>query len=60
MFILEDRINKVIHTKGFEDVLHKNGLLVLDFQCNWDKFKEFENLPQIYQEAILAGEKEIE
>lgn len=55
---LLDRINRVINTRSFERVLEENSVDLIDFQCSWQKISggKFENLPKVYQEAILAGE----
>ncbi len=58
---LHDRINRVINTLAFEDSLEASGIDLFDFQCSWAKLSEgrFENLPQEYQKAVLAGEQEL-
>jgi hypothetical protein len=58
---LHDRINRVINTRAFEAYLDQHGLDLIEFQCTWHKTSQgdFGKLPQIYQEAILAGEAEL-
>jgi hypothetical protein len=59
---LHDRINRVINTTAFEATLHKHNLDLIDFQCDWHQVSggKFEKLPSAYQEAILAGEAELQ
>lgn len=57
---LEERINRVINTDGFQLVLDNHGILLMEFQCEWSKYKSFEDLPQVYKFAIEAGEEELE
>ena len=58
---LHDRINRVINTRAFEAYLDKNGLDLIEFQCTWHKKGQgdFDKLPTVYQQAILAGEAEL-
>jgi len=58
---LHDRINKVINTDAFDAKLVEHGVDLFEFQCSWHKLSKgcFENLPQAYQDAILAGEAEL-
>ena len=59
---LHDRINRVINTDAFEKALVDGGIDLWDFQCSWHQLSRgvFSNLPKEYQEAILAGEKELQ
>lgn len=61
MFELENRINRVIHTKAFEETLERYGMDLFDFQTQWFKVSDgdFEKLPVAFKEAILDGEKEV-
>jgi len=58
---LHDRINKVINTLAFEACLERNQIDLIEFQCTWYKTSngDFNKLPKPYQDAILAGEKEL-
>lgn len=58
---LHDRINRVINTPAFEASLVSDGLDLIEFQCTWHKLSQgdFGKLPKAYQDAILAGEKEL-
>lgn len=57
---LHDRINRVINTIAFEEVLQNNGSDLIAFQCDWHQCGgDFQKLPEAYQQAILAGEKEL-
>jgi hypothetical protein len=56
---LHDRINKVINTLAFEARLHERGRDLLEFQCSWHEYGSFDQLPEPYQDAILAGEAEL-
>jgi hypothetical protein len=59
---LHDRINRVLNTPAFEAYLEAKGIDLIDFQCTWKKLSkgEFKNLPKEYQDAITAGERELE
>jgi hypothetical protein len=62
MKALHDRINRVINTQAFEAHLAAHGIDLFEFQCSWAKLSEggqFDKLPEQYQAAILAGEKEL-
>ena len=54
---LQNRINQVINSSVFEEVLGKYGYGVMDFQGDWPEYGDFESLPPHYQEAILEAEK---
>ena len=56
---LHDRINLVIHTDAFEETLESNGKSMIEFQLEWADYGTFEELPAVYQKAILAGEQEL-
>lgn len=58
---LHDRINRVIHTRAFEQTLEASGIDLFEFQCEWCKLGNggFDGLPQVYKNAILAGEQEL-
>jgi hypothetical protein len=58
---LHDRINRVINTLAFEACLNEKGIDLIEFQCTWHKASQgdFNKLSQPYQDAILAGEKEL-
>lgn len=56
---LHDRINCVINTPAFEKSLESDGICLFEFQADWCKYPSFEKLPDAYQKAILAGEKEL-
>jgi hypothetical protein len=58
---LHRRINKVINTSAFEASLEESGIDVIEFQTTWHKLSggSFGRLPQNYQEAIIAGEREL-
>ena len=56
---LEARINRVINTSAFEQSLAASEIDLIEFQCNWAKSGGFAALPQGYQDAILAGEREL-
>ena len=58
---LHDRINRVIHTRAFEETLEAAGVDLFQFQIDWCKLSNgsFEGLPTSYRDAILAGEKEL-
>lgn len=53
---LLDRINAIIHEPAFEQSLEAAGSSVLDFQIDWAQYQIFENLPENFKAAILAGE----
>lgn len=53
---LEARINRVIHIPEFEEVLNRYGSGIIEFQCMWSKAKSFDDLPEAFQCAIIAGE----
>lgn len=60
---LHDRINRVINTRAFEACLEQNGIDLIDFQSTWHQKSQggcFEKLPKAYQDAIIAGEKELQ
>jgi hypothetical protein len=59
---LHDRINRVINTQAFEASLSANGIDLFEFQCSWCTLSKgsFDNLPEPYKAAILAGESELE
>ena len=59
---LHDRINRVINTSAFEAFLEANKVDLIEFQSTWHKTSrgDFNKLPAVYQQAILAGEKELE
>lgn len=60
---LHERINRVINTDAFEACLSRHGCDLLDFQSSWQKHSRkggFTALPKAFQEAILAGEKELQ
>ena len=61
MKTLHDRINRVIHTRAFEEALESAGVDLFEFQCEWCKLSNgsFDGLPASYREAILAGEREL-
>lgn len=58
---LHDRINRIINAAAFEKYLGEHGIDLFEFQCSWAKLSKgkFENLPEHYQKAILAGEQEL-
>jgi hypothetical protein len=58
---LHDRINQVINTEAFERTLQEKGIDLFEFQCTWHELSkgEFDNLPEGFKAAILAGEKEL-
>ena len=59
---LHDKINRVINTPAFEACLQKHGIDLIEFQFSWRGLSEggdFGKLPAPYQEAILAGEQEL-
>ena len=56
---LHDRINRVINTEAFERVLEEHGKYLFEFQSEWPSFASFEELPEDYKTAILAGEAEL-
>jgi len=56
---LHDRINRVINTAAFEESLSKSGMELFDFQCEWPKYSQFDDLPEAYRKAIEAGESEL-
>ena len=58
---LHDRINKIINTEAFEKELERQGIDLFEFQCSWVEKSQgdFNNLPESYQGAILAGETEL-
>lgn len=58
---LHDRINRIINTDAFEKSLGEQGIDLFDFQCSWTKESHgsFDNLPQAYKDAIIAGEQEL-
>lgn len=57
---LQDRINKVIHTHAFEDVLCEGGWSLERFKIDFaiETPTSFDQLPELYQQAVLAGEAE--
>jgi hypothetical protein len=59
---LHDRINRVINTLALEACLEKNGKDLIEFQFSWHKLSQgdFSKLPKEYQDAILAGEAELQ
>ncbi|MCE0483800.1 MAG: hypothetical protein LV479_06135 [Methylacidiphilales bacterium] len=56
---LHDRINRVINTEAFEKTLLEKGKYLFEFQCDWPNYATFEELPEEYRIAILAGEAEL-
>lgn len=58
---LHDRINRVINTSAFEACLNAKGIDLIEFQCTWhgESKGDFGKLRPEYQEAIIAGEKEL-
>jgi hypothetical protein len=56
---LEIRISNVISLPIFSKILEDGGEILMDFQCDWDKSNCFEELPELYQRAILAAEAEL-
>ena len=61
MATLIDRINKVIHTHAFEDTLCQAGWSLIRFQIDFgiETPTRFDQLPELYQQAILAGEEQL-
>jgi hypothetical protein len=61
MLDLQDRINRVINSPAFIESLARFGIELFEFQCDWPNKSRgiFKNLPKPYQEAILAGEREM-
>ena len=61
MKMLHDRINAVIHSGAFHQSLEDAGIELFEFQANWysDSQGHFERLPVEFQNAILAGEREV-
>lgn len=59
---LHDRINRVINTAAFEQCLEAHDVDLIKFQYEWHRISGgvFEKLPEVYQQAILAGERELE
>lgn len=59
---LHERINRVINTLAFEAYLESKGIDLIEFQSTWHKLSRgsFNNLPRDYQDAIIAGERELE
>ena len=60
---LHDRINRVINTRALEACLERNGIDFIEFQFSWHKLSQgggFASLPAAYQEAIVAGEAELQ
>jgi len=56
---LHDRINRIINTHAFEQTLLGGGSSMIEFQLDWLDYGTFENLPPLFQQAILAGEEEL-
>ena len=57
---LLDRINAIINTAAFQAVLDKHNIPLIEFQCGWPNVSgnDFNRLPPVFREAILAGEAE--
>lgn len=56
LIYLENRINNIINKPIFVEVLNSGGEDLIDFQFNWYKYQVFENLPELYQRAIIMAE----
>lgn len=59
---LHDRINRVINTERFEEVLESNGTDLFEFQATWahKSHGRFEKLPVVFQQAIVEAEKALD
>ena len=57
---LHDRIGQVVNTAALQRVLAEHDVDLIEFQCTWNKESsgDFDKLPEAYQQAILAGERE--
>lgn len=49
------RVNIAATQENFHKVLEKYKIDLIEFQCTWNKYKSFADLPLEYQEAIQAG-----
>ena len=58
---LHDRIGQVINTRAFRSVLSDADVDLIEFQSAWYKESggDLDKLPELYQQAILAGEAEL-
>lgn len=58
LMTLEERINRVIHTQAFADVLEWYGMELWEFQSRWTRSPN-DKLTAILHEALQAGENEL-